>query len=131
MAQIHLRATHVGVGPHIEGNRGLTQHKSVLSWVVLAYTLLAEKLPTLRSLHNVFAVLSLDLFMTIMWLAAMGTNAAHTALFTVPVNIAGCYDDGSLIDSTTCYVVRKRSLVAGKAGMGVMKFVCVACALML
>lgn len=64
-----------------------------------------------------------------MWLAAMGTNAAHRAAFTVPVEISGCVDDGSLIDSTTCYKLRKRAFVAGPAGMAVMVVVAIGCAL--
>lgn len=80
-------------------------------------------------MYNVFAVLSLDLFLAIMWLAAMGTNAAHRAAFTVPVELAGCYDDGSMVDSTVCWKLRKRSLVAGEVGMAVMVVVCVVCAL--
>ena len=97
--------------------------------MVLAYVLLTEHAPGLRSLYNIFAVLSLDLFMVIMWLAAMGTNAAHRAAFKYTVELSGCSDDGSLVDSTVCWKVRKRAFVAGKAGMAVMIVICILCAL--
>lgn len=113
-----------------EGNMELIHiSQSVLTWAVLAYVLLTEWASSLRSAYNIFAVLSLDLFLVIMWLAAMGTNAAHRAAFTVPVEISGCVDDGSLIDSTTCYKLRKRAFVAGPVGMAVMVVVAIGCAL--
>lgn len=103
--------------------------QSVLTWAILAYILLAEKVSSLHSAYNIFAVLSLDLFLVIMWLAAMGTNAAHRAAFIYPVEISGCVDDGSLIDSTTCYKkLRKRAFVAGPVGMAVMVVVAIGCA---
>lgn len=98
--------------------------------MALAYILISERLTSLRSAYNIFAVLSLDLFMTILWLAAMATNAHHRAAFTVPVEISGCSDDGSLVDSTTCWKLRKRRiLVAGPVGLAVMIVVAIGCAL--
>lgn len=99
--------------------------------MALGYILLSEKLTSLRSAYNVFAVLGVDLFMTILWLAAMATNAHHRAAFVVPVEISGCSDDGSFVDSTTCWKLRKRErvFVAGTVGLAIMVVVAVGCAL--
>lgn len=105
--------------------------QSVLTWVALGYILLSEKLTSLRSAYNIFAVLGVDLFMTILWLAAMAVNARHRAAFVVPVEISGCSDDGSLVDSTTCWRLRKRErvFVANQVGLAIMVVVAVGCAL--
>ncbi|SPN98439.1 uncharacterized protein DNG_01483 [Cephalotrichum gorgonifer] len=102
---------------------------SVLTWVGVSYILLSEKLASLRSLYNVFAVLAVDFFFVILWLSAMGTNAAHRAAFVIPYQVTGCSDDGSLIDSTVCWKVRKRAFIAGKVGLGTMTGLAIACAL--
>lgn len=92
----------------------------VLSWVGLAYILLTEKVASLRSAYIVYAVLAVDLFLTIMWLATMGATAHMRAAFKYTANISGCYDDGSLIDSMTCFKLRKRGFVAGPVGLAEM-----------
>jgi hypothetical protein len=46
--------------------------------------------------------------MMILWLATFAATAAKRATFVYNVNVNSCYNDGSLINSTTC---AKRSLV--------------------
>ena len=103
--------------------------QAVLTWVGLAYILLTQKVASLKSAYNVFAVLGVDVFLTIMWLAAMGATAHMRASFRYPAYITGCYDDGSLIDSMTCYRKMKRdSFVAGKVALAEMIVVAIASA---
>jgi hypothetical protein len=74
--------------------------------------------------YNIWAILSLDLFMAIFWLASLGANAALRAAFTTPVQIEACYNDGSMISSNTCIVskraLEKRAAVAGELGLALM-----------
>lgn len=62
--------------------------------------------------------------MVILWLASMGANAANRASFRVPVNVEGCYDDGSSISAHHCIVSKrelvKRAGVADKSGLAMM-----------
>lgn len=62
--------------------------------------------------------------MVIFWLAAMGATAHLRSTFKYNVNVYGCYDDGSSVDSTTCVVYKrelgKRAAVATKTGLSVM-----------
>jgi hypothetical protein len=69
---------------------------------------LTEKLPALRSLYHIIAVLCLDGLLLVLWLAAWAATASRRAKYVVPVNVGGCYDDGSLIDSKNCSIVFKR-----------------------
>jgi hypothetical protein len=92
----------------------------LFTFVVAIYALVTEKAPTAHSAYNVWAILSLDLFMAILWLASMGANAALRSTFTVNVN-ADCYNDGSAVNSGHCVVSRaelnKRYAVVSKAGL--------------
>ncbi|KAK7751803.1 hypothetical protein SLS62_006289 [Diatrype stigma] len=90
---------------------------SIFTWIVCAYQLVAEKLPAARNLYNAWAVLALDGLMIVFWLAAMGALAAYRGRFTVPVSVAGCYSDGSAVNSNTCSVLYKRAGVAGHTAL--------------
>ncbi|RGP75162.1 g- coupled receptor [Fusarium longipes] len=81
---------------------------AVITWIVVLYAVLTEKLPALRSLYHIIAVLCLDGLMLVLWLAAWAATAARRAKYVVPVAVGGCYDDGSLIDSKNCSVFYKR-----------------------
>lgn len=64
--------------------------------------------------------------MVIFWLSGMGAAAALRATFRFDVNVDECYDDGSMVGSTTCVVSRnmeKRAAVAGATGLSVMSAV--------
>ncbi|KAK1775856.1 hypothetical protein QBC45DRAFT_421134 [Copromyces sp. CBS 386.78] len=92
---------------------------SLFTWIICIWSLVSEKVLSARKAYNIWATLSLDLFMVILWLASMGANAANRATFTVNVNVEGCYDDGSSISAHHCTVV-KRGAVASKGGLAMM-----------
>lgn len=98
--------------------------QTVFTWIVVTYVLVTEKVASANGAYNIWAVLALDLFMAILWLASCGANAALRATFTVPVNVHGCRNDGSLINSNQCDVsVMKRAdgpAVADDAGLAMM-----------
>jgi hypothetical protein len=77
-----------------------------------------------RGAYNIWAILALDLFMAVFWLASLGANAALRATFVTPVNIEACFDDGSLTSSTTCITskrsLEKRAAVASPLGLALM-----------
>ncbi len=99
----------------------------VFTWIVVAYALITEKVEGARGAYNIYAILSLDLFMAILWLAAMGANAATRASFRFSANVGACYDRGTSVNSHVCETY-KRSLdkradqpaVAGTVGLAVM-----------
>ncbi|KAK0707985.1 hypothetical protein B0H67DRAFT_325443 [Lasiosphaeris hirsuta] len=98
-----------------------------MTWVVVAYALVTEKVPGARGAYNIWAVLSLDLLMAIFWLASMGANAANRAAFRYDVDVEYCYNDGSTISSNHCVVskrdLEKRAAVAGSVGLACMSAV--------
>ncbi|KAF6826264.1 hypothetical protein CMUS01_09506 [Colletotrichum musicola] len=105
---------------------------SLFTWIILAYALLTSTIPSLRKAHNTYAVLALDLFLCILWLAAMGSSAAKRAAFVVPVN-ASCTSDGSAVNSGTCSIYRRGVVVvmgkgalamfAAVAGLSALEFI--------
>ncbi|KAI1175972.1 hypothetical protein F4777DRAFT_578396 [Nemania sp. FL0916] len=94
--------------------QGLAIASSILTWIIALYAILTEHSAACRSGYNTWAVLSLDFFMVILWLASLGANAAYRATFVTPVN-ADCYDDGSAVNAGHC-VVYKRAAVASATG---------------
>lgn len=97
----------------------------IMTWIVVVYTVVTEKVSGANGAYNIWAVLSLDFFMTIMWLASLGANAALRATFRTPVNIESCYNDGSMLDSSTCTISKRADgpAVAGKVGLALMSAV--------
>ncbi|KAF1816771.1 hypothetical protein P152DRAFT_166 [Eremomyces bilateralis CBS 781.70] len=87
----------------------------LFTFVICAYTMITEKLTGFNSSYNIFAVLALNAFMVVFWLASMGAVAARRATFTVPVN-ASCYSTGSSINSGRCDIY-KRAIVVTQAGL--------------
>jgi hypothetical protein len=75
--------------------------------IVVTYALVSEKAPNCRNAYNIWAILSLDLFMAILWLSSMGANAALRASFVYNVN-ADCYDDGSAVNAGHCTIWKRR-----------------------
>jgi hypothetical protein len=97
---------------------------SVFTWIVVSYGLISEKVKSANGGYNIWAILSLDLFMAIFWLASLGANAALRASFKYDVNVEACFNDGSMINSNTCIVskraLEKRAAVAGEVGLALM-----------
>ncbi|OAA61789.1 hypothetical protein SPI_04648 [Niveomyces insectorum RCEF 264] len=120
---------------------GLLMHGYVLSaiayalvcglftFIVALYAILSEKVPACRAGYNYWAVLSLDMFMAIFWLASMGAVAALRATFRYTTH-ATCYDNGSALNADTCItykrdartgaVLAKRDAVAGSGALAEM-----------
>lgn len=57
--------------------------------------------------------------MMVLWLATFAAAAARRSKYTVSVVTDGCVDDGSLLDSTTCNVV-KRGVILFKSGLAML-----------
>ncbi|PVH80272.1 hypothetical protein DL98DRAFT_418815 [Cadophora sp. DSE1049] len=97
---------------------------SLLTWIVVAYLLITAFISSLHKLSHPLIVIAANALLVIFWLAAMGATAHLRSTFKYNVNIYGCYDDGSSVDSTTCLVGRdgleKRAAVATKTGLAIM-----------
>ncbi|KAI1304366.1 hypothetical protein F5Y03DRAFT_395577 [Xylaria venustula] len=100
---------------------GIAIASSILTWIIALYAILTEHSAGCRSGYNTWAVLSLDFFMIILWLASLGANAAFRSTFVVPVD-ADCYSDGSAINSGHCDIY-KRGAVATPTGLAVLSSV--------
>ncbi|KAI0460644.1 hypothetical protein F5B21DRAFT_16888 [Xylaria acuta] len=101
--------------------QGITIAAGIFTWIIALYAILTEHSAGCRSGYNTWAVLSLDFFMIVLWLASLGANAAYRASFVVPVD-ADCYDDGSTVNAGHC-VIYKRAAVAGPTGRSVISAV--------
>ncbi|KAI1426048.1 hypothetical protein F5Y12DRAFT_713495 [Xylaria sp. FL1777] len=101
---------------------GIAIASGVLTWAIALYAILTEHTAGCRSGYNTWAVLSLDFFMIVLWLASLGANAAFRSSFVYAVNVEDCYNDGSAINSNHC-VVSKRSAIATPTGLAVLSSV--------
>lgn len=88
----------------------------MFTWLIVTYLLVSEKVASANRLYNIWAVLGIDLFMALLWLACTGANGALRATFNTPVNIIGCFDDGSAVNAHTC-TVAKRAALADSTGL--------------
>lgn len=93
--------------------------KGLFTWIIVAYIVVTEKIPSLHKAYNIIAVLALDGFLVILWLATWAATAAKRARYTVDVNVSHCSDDGSMIDSISCGVY-KRGVILFKSGMAML-----------
>lgn len=94
-------------------------NQAIITWIVSLYAIFSEKLPTLNQFYHVVAVIVLDGVMMILWLATFAAVAAKRAQFRFDVSVEGCFDDGSLFNSKTCYKKRdinKRDVILFKSG---------------
>ncbi|KAI2642504.1 hypothetical protein GGS21DRAFT_498188 [Xylaria nigripes] len=107
---------------------GIAIASGVFTWIIALYVILTEHAAGCRSGYNTWAVLSLDFFMIVLWLASLGANAAFRSSFVVPVN-AQCYDDGSLINSGQCTIYKRA--VATELGLDVLSAIAGISAIML
>ncbi|KAG6101911.1 hypothetical protein E4U30_000687 [Claviceps sp. LM220 group G6] len=87
---------------------GLAVATSVLTWIIVLYFLLTEKISSWHKAYHVVAVLALEAFLVVLWLATFAAAAARRASFKVQASTSYCYDDGSYINSLYCF--RKRAL---------------------
>ncbi|KAI8948800.1 hypothetical protein F4801DRAFT_439452 [Xylaria longipes] len=101
--------------------QGIAIASGIFTWIIALYVILTEHSAACRSGYNTWAILSLDFFMIVLWLASLGANAAYRASFVVPVD-ADCYDDGSTVNAGHC-VIYKREAVAGPTGRAVISAV--------
>ncbi|KEY74009.1 hypothetical protein S7711_02603 [Stachybotrys chartarum IBT 7711] len=95
---------------------GLALATSILTWVIVAYALLTEMVAILHQGYHIFAVLALDGFMMILWLATFAAVAANRAQFRYSVSVSQCYDDGGLIDAVTCFRKRQENVILFESG---------------
>ncbi|KAI0405396.1 hypothetical protein F4802DRAFT_181675 [Xylaria palmicola] len=109
--------------------QGIAIASAIFTWIIALYAILTEHSAGCRPGYNTWAVLSLDFFMIILWLASLGSNAAYRASFVTSVN-ADCYDDGSTVNAGHC-VIYKRAAVAGPTGRAVISAVAGVSAIML
>ncbi|KAL2211391.1 hypothetical protein CC79DRAFT_1363695 [Sarocladium strictum] len=97
---------------------GLAVATSIITWVIVIYILVTEKVRSCHQAYHIIAVMVLDGFMVILWLATFAAVAAKRAQFVVDVSVSNCYDDGSLLDSKTCF--KKRAVILFKSGQAMM-----------
>ncbi|UNI23052.1 hypothetical protein JDV02_008895 [Purpureocillium takamizusanense] len=87
---------------------GLAIAVSIITWIVVAYALSTEKVSAWHVGYHVLAVVVLDGFMLVMWLAAWAAVAARRATFRIPTSVSECFDNGDLVNSKSC--MRKRDI---------------------
>lgn len=99
----------------------------IFTWIIVGYTLTTEKVAGARGAYNIWAVMSLDLFMAIFWLASLGTNAHTRSKFNSRVTVSGCYSNGETFNSKYCNVNKRgdgtENAVAGDGALAIMSAV--------
>ncbi|POR37837.1 Uncharacterized protein TPAR_01970 [Tolypocladium paradoxum] len=93
---------------------GLAIAVSVLTWVIVAYALTTEKVSAWHAGYHIIAVLALDAFLVVLWLAAWAAAAAKRAMFKVPVTVSQCFDNGGAFNSKNCVFKRAIPLLFKK-----------------
>jgi len=93
---------------------GLALAVAIITWIIVTYIALSERLQLLHDLYNIMAVLVLDGVMVILWLSTFAAVAAKRAKFVYDVTVDGCFNDGSLFNSETCF--KKRDVILFKNG---------------
>jgi hypothetical protein len=103
---------------------GLAVATAVLTWLAVAYILVSEKVPSAHQVYHIIAVIAVDAFMAILWLATFAATAARRAKFVEQVNVSGCFNDGSMVSSNHCFVdkrsIDKRAVLLFKLGQDLM-----------
>ncbi|OAA64034.1 hypothetical protein ISF_04743 [Cordyceps fumosorosea ARSEF 2679] len=83
---------------------------AVLTWVAVAYILVTEKVGAANIAYSIFAVIALDIFMVILWLATWALNAARRAQLGTIGGIGRGGGGGQFCYNGVCYDYRKRSI---------------------
>ncbi|KAK5992434.1 hypothetical protein PT974_05838 [Cladobotryum mycophilum] len=102
---------------------GLALAIGLITWLAVKYIILSERLSVLRPFYNIIAILVIDGVLVILWLATFAAVAARRASFKFNVRVDGCFDDGSLFNSKTCFTKRqlmKRGVILFKSGQGML-----------
>ncbi|CEJ90312.1 hypothetical protein VHEMI06103 [[Torrubiella] hemipterigena] len=93
-------------GVYIE-ELGLCIAEALFTFIITAYLIITEKVNKCRPYYHIIAVVSLECFQWIMWIATFAATAARRAGFVIPVNPTNCQNDGSLINSSWCNIKRQ------------------------
>jgi len=111
---------------------GLAIAAGIFTWIVALYAILTERSAGCRSGYNTWAVLSLDFFLIVLWLASLAYNAQFRSIFVTSVDTT-CYNDGSAINSNHCSILYKRaaSYVATQTGLAILSAIAGLSALLL
>jgi len=95
----------------------LNMFTTVATIIVCIYNIVAELGPV--SLYNYWAILALDIFLTVFWLISFALMAAQVApLFTSYSYYSGYYSYYSYYSSYTYYGIAFMSCMAAVAGLG-------------
>lgn len=76
----------------------LTRCQAVFTWIIVAYDIVTVRVPTMAQFYHIIAVLALDGFLIILWLATWA-RSADIAANTKPVQYCfggTCYDKRDL-----------------------------------
>lgn len=92
--------------------------QALCTWIISFYNLTTEKITAWHQAYNIYAVLSLDGFLIMMWLAAFADVAAKRSTFVYNVD-ADCISDGDAINSGKC-VVYKREIIMSYGALDMM-----------
>ncbi|KAJ3493490.1 hypothetical protein NLG97_g4695 [Lecanicillium saksenae] len=86
---------------------------AVFTWLIVAYSVVTEKIPAANAFYTVYAVIILDAYMCIIWLSTWALNAARRAAFGsldgIDGNVGG---HGQYCYNGICYDYKKRSIEA-------------------
>ncbi|KJZ73706.1 hypothetical protein HIM_06824 [Hirsutella minnesotensis 3608] len=81
---------------------GLVVATSIITWIIVVYAIVSERVAPCRVAYHVVAVLSLEAFLVILWLATFAAVAAQRGRF---VSLNSCTGSGCL---------RKRVVLSGR-----------------
>lgn len=79
--------------------------------MVTFYLIISEKNKSLQHIYHVIAVMCLEAFMLILWLATFAATAARRAGFVNDVTVDDCYNDGSQFNSNHCSFLKRSALL--------------------
>lgn len=75
---------------------GFAIFTSLATIIIVLYGILTNRITAWHSGYNYWAVLALDIFGVVFWLASMGALAATRAAFIFPTTISGCGHSGDI-----------------------------------
>ncbi|KAM4068046.1 membrane-associating domain-containing protein [Hirsutella rhossiliensis] len=97
---------------------GLAIAISLITVLIVTYFVVTEKVAACQPAYHIVAVLALDAFLLVLWLATFAAVAARRARFVFDVAVDGCSNNGDLFNSKTCFV--KRAVILFKRGADTM-----------
>lgn len=97
----------------------LTCNQAVFTWIIVAYDIVTVRVPSMSQFYHIIAVLALDGFLIILWLATWARSADIASHTRVLDNV---YGDGIYFkrDLQKRYMTWKtwNSIIAAIAGLG-------------